>query len=452
MQSGLILLVDSDRRVQKAFSRAAAERGLEIVTCDTARAGVNAACALEPTAIVTELELPDFDGYWVLSQIRDQPTDVAVTPIVVVTHEVDTSSRARTLQAGADVFLQKPIAAPDLLAQVCALVDMAQRILDRRRVSIIGAAPKTRPPPAPPAPKVEPVAPTLLSVPMVSAVEPPPPNTVPPDVAAALDPDAALAALGEPAPPKAPSPPTKAPPSSVDVEALFDEGGATRRPPPESDDAATRRPPPLGDFAPEGEEPITRPRAPMILDAIDTGMIPILPAAPPAPKLEAAEPKERAGRTTQRPPSRATQRPPSRATQRPPPRSATQRPPAKAGPTRPPARPSKPPKPVVPRAPQVKVPPVRMPAIPPPAEPTQSAKSAPALVPRAPALVPPAPRAPALPGAPVAAKVVAVKGPPAARGTSPARGPQPLRTAPAVARTPPPGPDDDDVVEAENEG
>ncbi len=132
VQSGLILLVDADRRVQRGVSRAATECGLEVVACDTARAGVNAACALEPVAIVTELELPDQDGFWFVAQIREQPTDVAACPIVVVTHEIDSSSRARTLQAGADVFLQKPIAAGDLVAQVRALIDMAHRVADRK--------------------------------------------------------------------------------------------------------------------------------------------------------------------------------------------------------------------------------------------------------------------------------------------------------------------------------
>lgn len=147
VQSGLLLLVDADRRVQRGVTKVAAELGLEVVACDTARAGVNAACALEPVAIVTELELPDMDGHWFVAQIRDQPTDVAACPIVVVTHEIDTSSRARTLKAGADVFLQKPIAAADLVAQVKALVAMVQRVRDRRGpVSWVGAPPKSAPP------------------------------------------------------------------------------------------------------------------------------------------------------------------------------------------------------------------------------------------------------------------------------------------------------------------
>ncbi|MFO0591047.1 MAG: response regulator [Polyangiaceae bacterium] len=132
VQSGLLLLVDADRRVQRGVTRVAGEMGVEVVACDSARAGLNAACALEPAAIVTELELPDFDGYWFVAQIRQQPTEVAACPIVVVTHEIDTSSRAGTLKAGADVFLQKPIAPADLVAQTRALVDMASRVRDRR--------------------------------------------------------------------------------------------------------------------------------------------------------------------------------------------------------------------------------------------------------------------------------------------------------------------------------
>jgi CheY-like chemotaxis protein len=466
VQSWLILLVDADRRVQKAFTRAASEQGLEVVTCDTARAGVNAACALEPTAIVTELELPDFDGHWLLAQLRDQPTDVAVTPIVVVTHEIDTSSRARTLDAGADVFLQKPIAATDLLAQVRALVEMSRRILERRRPSLIAA------PPRPPV--------TFAAV----------PRSIPSDVAAALDPMAALdalevssvaPALAAPAAvvPRAAAAPT--PPAGVPA--------AVAAPTPAAGvPAAVPAPGAATDEWADADEPITKPRP--VLDAFALALDSAAALADVG-----APPKPAAGRISQRPPSRASQRPPSRST--------TQRPPpAKAGPTRPPARPSKPPKAAVLRLPPVKVPPARLPTLGPSADKPPLARPTAAVVPRAPirmagAAAPrlPAPAPTGIPLRPVAAGPTEGAAPPPAPpaaaaptltatpfAAAPAEGAAPPPTPPAGAappkppagaappkppaaatpdarrrsagapRTPPPGADDEDIIEAENDG
>jgi CheY-like chemotaxis protein len=216
VQSGLLLLVDADRRAQRGVTKVAAELGLEVVACDTARAGVNAACALEPVAIVTELELPDMDGLWFVAQIRDQPTDVAACPIVVVTHEIDTSSRARTLKAGADVFLQKPIAAADLVAQVKALVAMVQRVRDRRGpLSWVGAPPKSAPP---------------ASVPAPAAAAPPAPASGPDEVAVPRSRRGATRPPPEEsAPPRSRRSPTRPPPE--DAAPPRSRRGATKPPP-----------------------------------------------------------------------------------------------------------------------------------------------------------------------------------------------------------------------------
>ena len=314
VQSGLLLLVDPDRRAQRGVTRVATELGLEVVTCDTARAGVNAACALEPVAIVTELELPDMDGYWFVAQIREQPTDVAACPIVVVTHEIDGSSRARTLRAGADVFLQKPIAASDLVAQVKALVDMVQRVRDRRGpLSWVGAPPRSVKPPADEAPAPRSVKPPPDEAPSPRSrrgpTKPPPEEspaprsrrnaTRPPPVKAAgpSAPPAARASkppkAGPSKPPKAAAParppPVKVPPVRVPMFGSQSAGAL----PASGTPSATSSGPGASNAAPAAPKPLAAvppaPGAPRFAPA-GAASAPAPVASPPRPAATSREP------------------------------------------------------------------------------------------------------------------------------------------------------------------
>jgi CheY-like chemotaxis protein len=464
VQSGLLLLVDADRRVQRGVTRVASELGLEVVACDSARAGLNAACALEPAVIVTELELPDFDGLWFVSQIRQQPTEVAATPIVVATHEIDSSSRGGTLKAGADVFLQKPIAATDLVAHARALMAMAHRVRDRRPAAAGEGAPAV--PGVPGIPGV-PAVPGVPGVPVVAAAPVVPiapvamaaPHLLPPTggldrfpavtvlVALELERRSGRLSLWPPEPTAAPRPlgggltgaPTgSAAPLEIELASGTILGGHV-----------------LG----RSMDPLAAVRAAL---ALSEGRFEFVggPEKPAPPMGEftgrliamvATEaPRSRHGAGTAPPSSEpVTEKLPPRAA---PTRHGTRPPPVKATPTRPPARPSKPPrgaaKPVAVKVP----PPVKVPAFG-----TAAGRPAPAAArppaPKPPAAgvaAPPRPAIPPGPPRPVAARAASGSGPDTRRRGTERTPPAP----PAAARTAPPGApdvDDEDIIEAEND-
>lgn len=407
VQSGLLLLVDADRRAQKGITRVATEMGLEVVACDSARAGLNAACALEPAAIVTELELPDFDGYWFVAQIRQQPTEVAASPIVVVTHEIDTSSRAGTLKAGADVFLQKPIAPADLLAQTRALIEMAQRMRERRPATASGPGPMG--PGLLPAPMAAPAiaAPHLL--PPSGGLDRFPAATV--LVALELERRSGKVTLRPPG--------ALGPPLEIDVASGLLLGGRIQGR--ALDPLAVVR---VALAMHDGYfEFVTGPDRPAPPTADFTGKLMALAHEPPPPRS-----KRGAAGPSRPPPQSDTNAPPpsdeivekafAKAV-----RQATKPPPAKAATAKP--TPSKPPKAPTARPLPVKVPPARVPAFGPPAAP-KPPLAKPPIPPAKPPIPPAKPPVPATPRAALGKKTM----PPSQRADA----------------------EDDDVIEAENDG
>ena len=90
---------------------------------------VNAAQALEilkntkPSLILMDINMPDIDGYTLTAQIKDTP-GLELIPIIALTANVMRGDRERSLEAGCDGYIQKPI-------DIDALSEQVERFLRR---------------------------------------------------------------------------------------------------------------------------------------------------------------------------------------------------------------------------------------------------------------------------------------------------------------------------------
>ncbi|HEX7440115.1 MAG TPA: ATP-binding protein, partial [Caldimonas sp.] len=82
--------------------------GLQIASEPTGAAGVARARTLKPDLILVDLQLPDFDGFEVLRQLRAQP-ESATTPCVALSANAMPEDIARGLDAGFADYWTKPI-------------------------------------------------------------------------------------------------------------------------------------------------------------------------------------------------------------------------------------------------------------------------------------------------------------------------------------------------------
>jgi len=83
----------------------------------------NAADALEylrtktPNLILMDISMPDIDGYTLTGQIKAMP-EFAKIPIIAMTANVMRGDRERSLEAGCDGYIQKPIDIDTLSQQI----------------------------------------------------------------------------------------------------------------------------------------------------------------------------------------------------------------------------------------------------------------------------------------------------------------------------------------------
>jgi len=93
------------------------KHGYEVFAAQDGREGVNKTVSVKPDLILLDIQLPVMDGYTVARQIRTNP-DLAHIPIIAVTSYAMAGDREKTIEAGCNGYIEKPINPDTFMQQV----------------------------------------------------------------------------------------------------------------------------------------------------------------------------------------------------------------------------------------------------------------------------------------------------------------------------------------------
>ncbi|CAM2188689.1 ATP-binding protein [Burkholderia orbicola] len=117
-----VLVVDDDATSRTSLAAALETMGAQV---STARSGHDALEAVErqpPSVVLSDLAMPDGDGYWLLDRIRRLPNGGGHLPVVAVTAHAGKADRRRVMAAGFDAYLCKPVDMPTLASVIVDVV------------------------------------------------------------------------------------------------------------------------------------------------------------------------------------------------------------------------------------------------------------------------------------------------------------------------------------------
>lgn len=121
--------------------------GFEVEGAENGRAGVEAARRLRPDLIISDIMMPQLDGYGVLAELRADP-DTATIPFIFLTARTDRLDVRQGMTLGADDYVTKPFTVAELMSSVRARLQKQEviektvaRRMDNLRGSIILALP-----------------------------------------------------------------------------------------------------------------------------------------------------------------------------------------------------------------------------------------------------------------------------------------------------------------------
>ena len=120
-----VLVIEDHPHVARSIACGLTGEGYAVRTTESGDEGLALACGGKFDLVVLDLMLPGASGFDVLRGMRGRGVD---TPVLVLTARDALDDRLLGFQQGADDYLAKPFALPELLARVRALLNRVRTV------------------------------------------------------------------------------------------------------------------------------------------------------------------------------------------------------------------------------------------------------------------------------------------------------------------------------------
>ena len=114
---GTILYIEDNPDNRLLIRRVLNAEGYTVQEAANASSALTALEAMRPDLILMDINMPDMDGYTLTAHIRALP-NLGLVPIVALTANVMKGDRERSLEAGCDGYIQKPVDIDTLTQQI----------------------------------------------------------------------------------------------------------------------------------------------------------------------------------------------------------------------------------------------------------------------------------------------------------------------------------------------
>lgn len=160
-----VYFIDDSATMREVIKIAFRRENINVITCADAASAMAQFQENRPDVVITDVIMPDQDGYSVCSQIKGNP-EFRETPVVLMSGVVNKSVADKAVSVKADELIRKPFQPQELIARVKSLLEpksgtpapSEDRSPSRDALSHLFA-----PPPAPAAPRT--VAPPTPAAP-----------------------------------------------------------------------------------------------------------------------------------------------------------------------------------------------------------------------------------------------------------------------------------------------
>jgi len=114
-----ILLVDDDDATLKVLAEVLREQGATVEIAKSAREAIEVLDRFQADVIVSDLTMPDDEGYSLIQMIRAQEAgERRLAQAIALTALVQSEHRLRATSAGFNIFLPKPVEPEDVVSAI----------------------------------------------------------------------------------------------------------------------------------------------------------------------------------------------------------------------------------------------------------------------------------------------------------------------------------------------
>jgi len=113
----LILYVEDNPDNRMLVRRILMAEDYRVIEASSAQSAMDLVSQTQPDLILMDINMPEVDGYTLTARMKEIP-HLKTVPIIALTANVMRGDRERTLEAGCDGYIQKPIDVDSFTTQV----------------------------------------------------------------------------------------------------------------------------------------------------------------------------------------------------------------------------------------------------------------------------------------------------------------------------------------------
>ena len=125
-----ILIAEDDRELRQLFSHVLTKNGYSVKGVTNGREALDAIDADYYDLIISDIMMPELDGYELVHALREAGN---TTPVLMITAKDGFDDMRRGFVSGTDDYMVKPINVNEMVLRVQALLRRAQMISERRQ-------------------------------------------------------------------------------------------------------------------------------------------------------------------------------------------------------------------------------------------------------------------------------------------------------------------------------
>src|SRR5271170_1728367 len=117
-----VYFIDDSATMREVIKIAFRRENIHVITCGDAASALNQFEQHKPDVVITDVIMPDQDGYSVCSQIKQHP-EFGGVPVVLMSGVVNKSVADKAVAVKADELIRKPFQPQDLIGRVKSLLE-----------------------------------------------------------------------------------------------------------------------------------------------------------------------------------------------------------------------------------------------------------------------------------------------------------------------------------------
>lgn len=129
-----VLVIEDEPLLRENIVELFESHSYDVVSAENGSEGYDVAVRMNPDLIVSDVIMPEQDGFALIQRLKKNPT-TELTPVIFLTAKTMLEAKLEGLTLGADDYIMKPFSSEELLVRSFNLITKRKKMLNRSLVT-----------------------------------------------------------------------------------------------------------------------------------------------------------------------------------------------------------------------------------------------------------------------------------------------------------------------------